>query len=93
MDCSLQGSSARGILQARILEWVAVLSSWVLMDPGVELAFLMSPVLAGRLSVAPPQKTGQTWVQICCLFPCYLGVRLPGFVPWSSPLNSYITLN
>ena len=24
MDCSLQGSSVHGILQARILEWVAV---------------------------------------------------------------------
>ena len=27
MDCSLPGSSVHGILQARILEWVAVLSS------------------------------------------------------------------
>ena len=27
MDCSLPGSSARGILQARILEWVAMPSS------------------------------------------------------------------
>ena len=24
MDCSLQGSSVHGILQARILEWVAI---------------------------------------------------------------------
>ena len=27
MDCSLPGSSVHGILQARILEWVATLSS------------------------------------------------------------------
>jgi len=27
MDCSLPGSSVRGILQARILEWVAMPSS------------------------------------------------------------------
>ena len=27
MDCSLQGSSVHGILQARILEWVAVFSA------------------------------------------------------------------
>ena len=27
MDCSLQGSSVYGILQARILEWVAIFSS------------------------------------------------------------------
>ena len=24
MDCSLQGSSAHGIFQARVLEWVAI---------------------------------------------------------------------
>ena len=33
MDCSLPGSSVCGILQARILEWIAILfsrgSSWV----------------------------------------------------------------
>ena len=27
MDCSLPGSSVRGVLQARILEWVAISSS------------------------------------------------------------------
>ena len=27
MDCSLMGSSVHGIFQARILEWVAILSS------------------------------------------------------------------
>ena len=29
MDCSLPGSSVHGILQARILEWVATVSSTV----------------------------------------------------------------
>ena len=29
MDCSPPGSSVRGILQARILEWVAMLVSWI----------------------------------------------------------------
>ena len=28
MDCSPPGSSVHGILQARILEWVAISSSW-----------------------------------------------------------------
>ena len=36
MDCSLPGSSVRGILQARILEWVAVSSSRGLPDPGIK---------------------------------------------------------
>ena len=34
MDCSLPGSSVHGILQARILEWVAIASSGDLPEPG-----------------------------------------------------------
>ena len=50
MDCSLPGSSVYGILQARILEWVAMKLSpppGDLPDPGVKLMSLMSPALAG----------------------------------------------
>ena len=36
VDCSLPGSSIRGILQARILEWVAISFSRDLPDPGIE---------------------------------------------------------
>ena len=36
-----------GILQARILEWVAVPSAGALPDPGIEPLSLMSPALAG----------------------------------------------
>ena len=36
MGYSLPGSSVHGILQARILEWVAVPSSGDLPDPGTE---------------------------------------------------------
>ena len=35
-DYSLPGSSAHGILQARILEWGAILFSRDLPDPGIE---------------------------------------------------------
>ena len=45
LDCSLPGSSVNGILQARILEWVATPSSRGLPSPGIELASLMSPAL------------------------------------------------
>ena len=37
-----------GILQARILEWVAMPSSRDLPNPGIEPASLMSPALVGR---------------------------------------------
>ena len=30
MDCSPQGSSVHGIFQARVLEWGAIASEWVL---------------------------------------------------------------
>ena len=47
MDCSLLGSSVHGILQARVLEWVAISYSRGCCDPGVEPVSLASPALAG----------------------------------------------
>ena len=45
MDCSLPASFAHGILQARILEWVAMPSSRGSSRPRVELASLVGPAL------------------------------------------------
>ena len=54
VDCSPAGSSVHGILQARILEWVAILFSRDLPDPAVELE---SPALqADSLLSEPPGK-------------------------------------
>ena len=54
MDCSPPGSSLHGILQARILEWVAISFSWDLPDPGIEPR---SPTLqADALTSEPPGK-------------------------------------
>ena len=36
MDCSPPGSSVHGILQARILEWVAISFSGDLLDPRIK---------------------------------------------------------
>ena len=36
MNCSPPGFSVRGILQARILEWIAIPFSGDLPDPGIE---------------------------------------------------------
>ena len=47
MDCSTPRPSVHGILQARILEWVAMPSSRDLPKPGIELTSLLSPELAG----------------------------------------------
>ena len=54
MDCSPLDSSVHGILQARILAWVAVSSPGCLPNPGTEPG---SPVLqAVSLVSEPPEK-------------------------------------
>ena len=56
MDCSPPGSSVHGILQARILEWVAVPSSRGSSPPGDQIHVSQSPALAGNFfTIAPPQ--------------------------------------
>ena len=55
MDYSLPGSSVHGVLLARILEWVATLSSRGSSQPRDQPTSLMSPTLAvGSLPLAPP---------------------------------------
>jgi len=49
VNCSLPGSSVHGILQARILEWVAMPSSRGSPDLGIELKFLYLLLLAGSV--------------------------------------------
>ena len=54
MDCSPPGSFVHGILQTRILEWVAIPSPGDLPDPGIEHG---SPALqADSLPSKPPWK-------------------------------------
>ena len=48
MDCSPPGSSVHGILQTRILEWVAMPPPGDLPNPGIEPESLMCPALAGK---------------------------------------------
>ena len=47
MDCSLPGSSVCEILQAKILEWVAMSSSRGSSDPGIKPTSRVSPAVAG----------------------------------------------
>ena len=54
MDCSLSCSSVPGIVQARILEWVAIPFSGDLPDPGIKSG---SPALqVDSLRSEPPGK-------------------------------------
>ena len=52
--CRLPGSSVHGILQVRILEWVAILFSRDLLDPGIEPK---SPALQADSLQSEPQLT------------------------------------
>ena len=55
MDYSPPGSSARGILRARILEWIAISSPGDLPDPGIKPG---SPALpADSLATEPPGES------------------------------------
>ena len=75
MDCSPPGSSVHEILQARILEWVALPSSKDLPNPGIEPESLMSP-FPGRqvlLPLAPPGKSIDIltyWLFPACFSSC-----------------------
>ena len=77
MDCSLPGSSVHGILQAHILEWIAIPSSRDLPNPGIELVSLMSTALACGLFV---------------FFFFFLPLVPPG-KPTESLINSIFSLN
>ena len=61
MDCSPPGSSVHGILQARILDWVAISSSEDLPDPGIEPA---APALAVRFSTTEPSPFTLSQIRI-----------------------------
>ena len=69
VDCSLPGFSVHGILQARILEWIAISFSRGIFptqgsNPGLlHCRQMLYPLNhQGKLFVMPPQKTIQTMV-------------------------------
>ena len=70
VGCSLPGSSVHGILQARILEWVAIPSPGDLPNPGIKPG---SPTLkADSLLSEPPGKPNIHMLQKQILFHAHL---------------------
>ena len=64
IDCSPPGSSAREILQARILEWVPSPTPGDLPDPGTEPKSPVSPASAGGFfTTVPPGSLLEGLVQ------------------------------
>ena len=72
MDCSPPGSSVHGILQARILEWVAMPSSRESSCPGIEPTSLLSPVLAGGFFTTKCHLESPCVCVCVCINMCYV---------------------
>ena len=69
MDCSLPGSSVHGILQARILEWVAIPFSRgpSKFDPGI-IKLRSATQQTDSLPSEPPGKAWWIWILNCHFF-------------------------
>ena len=63
VDCSLPGSSLHGILQARILEWVAISFPRDCPDPGIKPGSpaLQADALTSELEAFIDQKEKKVW--------------------------------
>ena len=63
LDCSPPGASVHGILQATILEWVALLRR-LFPTPGIELLSLAACIGSGFFTTGPPGKPQRSthWV-------------------------------
>ena len=78
MDCGPSGSFVHGILQARILEWVASPSPGDLSDPGIEPGSLA--LQADSLLSKPPGKLPNFPNQVMSLFPINTESLCPFFL-------------
>ena len=69
-DCSLPGSSVLGILQARIMEWVAIpFSRGILLTQGLNLS-PESPALVGRFfTIVLPRKPNLSTRNLKLIYP------------------------
>ena len=64
VDCSLPGSSVRGILQARILEWLAMPSSRIFPIQGSKCPLCLLHWQGGSLPLLPPRKPQNTFIEM-----------------------------
>ena len=74
MDCSLPSSSVHEILQARILEWVAIPSPGHLPDSGIEAG---SPALTGGFFTTEPAGKPQAQTLLTADMFTYITNRWP----------------
>ena len=97
MDGSLPGTSVPGILQARILEWVAITSSWESSQPKNQTPCLLHLLhwQVGSLPQSPPGKPEimhrqcqvHSFLFVCLFFKSLSRVQLfvTPWIVWNSP--------
>ena len=91
VDHGLPGSSVHGILQARIVGWVAMPSSRGSSHPGIEPTSPASPAFqADSLATEPPGKS-EAFSIASCLFSwlCSPPFHLPQLLLFSRPYTNY----
>ena len=71
VDCSPPGSSARGILQARMLEWVGISFPGDLPNPGIRLG---SPALQADFLPSEPRGNPSHIMDRSQIYICFEGV-------------------
>ena len=74
IDCSLPGSSAHGIFQARVLEWVAVEGTYLNIIKAIYDKPTANIILNGEKLKAFPLKSGT--IQGCSLSPLLFNIVL-----------------
>ena len=84
MDYSPLGASVHGVLQTRILEWVAISFSREFPDPGMEAPSLTSPELAGGFFT-----TSATWETQHRRWKCFIMILALVFCI-SAPVLMYV---
>ena len=87
MDCSLPGSSVHGILQARILEWVAICFSRRSSQPRDRTHDSCSSCIAGRFFTSEPPGQAKGY-SVCVCAVAQTGPTLCNLLDFSSPGSS-----
>ena len=89
MDCSPPGSSVHGILQARLLEWVAIfLLQGIFLTPGLNLGLLYYRQILYHWVTGKPlayNSNGLALLYCTCLLQLYSRIFIPGCKPKEQP--------
>ena len=86
MDCSPPGSSVHGILQARILEWVAMPSSRGSSQPRNQNFVSCDSCIAGGFFTTEPPGKPVSSVQLSC------SVMSDSLQPWTAPCQASLSV-